>query len=693
MNKPIKELREQLKSKDLDAYIVHRTDEYLNEYIQNSDERVCFLTGFTGSFGIVALTKDKAALFTDKRYLIQAGNQMSENFSRKEIEILDIEKSTPAEWLGKVFSEYKDKEDGENYKVGYNPVLISVLGKKKLEQAFEKISKASEDETAIELVAVPEMIVDDIWKEQEDRVFNNVYPYGEIFAGVPCSVKRARAAKKLEEQKAAAAIISDPVSVAWLMNVRGSDIPYTPVPLSRAILWRDGSIDWFLGCSSEQIELVPEAGALIVNKEARELDKKEGVKDTDISSQFRKRLESMMEFFGGSKNKNAIELFLKHLGDKVFVHFDISSFEKFKKELIDVLTDKIHPKDIILIDGSKTVYAVSEILKSLDVKGTLSEDVCASLMAVKNHTEQDYAINTAKKDSIAIIKFLAWLDNTVVKDDKKISEIDAQKELEGFRTANGNSGYIYKDSSFESISGAGSNAAIVHYNAMKNSETKFLDRGEVYLIDSGGQYFGGTTDITRTVALWKEDKEVSKELLAEMKDRYTRVLKGHIALASMKFPFGTTGAEIDAVARQHLWQIGEDYGHGTGHGVGSFLCVHEGRYGFSKNSKESLKEGMLITNEPGFYKEGEYGIRLENMMLVKQSRLSSDAPRVHETMLCFDIVSLVPFDKRLFDYSLLTLEEMEWIKSYHLQIYRELAAYLDDNTKAWLEDFISDVQF
>ncbi|MCL2473838.1 MAG: aminopeptidase P family protein [Alphaproteobacteria bacterium] len=672
-------LREQLKAKDLDAFIVHRTDEYLNEYVQSSDERICFLSGFTGSFGIMVLTKDKAALFTDSRYLLQAKNQTVDNFSSKKLEILDTAKTAPAEWLGKIFSESKHKEDGESYRVGYNPMLISVLGKRKLEEALKKT-----DETAIELAAVPEMIIDDIWEDQKHRTFNNVYPYGEIFSGMSCAVKRARIAKKLQEQKAAAAIISDPVSVAWLMNVRGSDIPYTPVPLSRAVLWQDGSADWFLGCTEEQIEIVPEAGASIVNKEARELDKKEGIRDADIGSKFHKWLESMKGFFISSKNSSAIEQFLKHLGDKVFVHFGINSFEKFKQEFINVLNEKTNPKEIILTDGSKTVYAVSEMLKSLGLKAVLGDDVCGAFMAAKNHTEQEHAANIAKKDSIAIVKFLAWLDNTVVQDGQKVSETDAQKALDMFRAEAGTTGYIYRNPSFEPISGAGANAAIAHYDAAKNHETKFLNKGEMYLIDSGAQYFGGTTDITRTTALWSDEREVSVELLEEMKDRYTRVLKGHIALASMKFPSGTRGSELEVFARQPLWQIGEDYGHGTGHGLGSFLCVHEGKYGFSKNSKEPLKEGMLITNEPGFYKEGAYGIRLENMMLVREQKFAS------QNMLKFEVVSLVPFDKRLFDYSLLTLEEIEWIKLYHLKIYQELSAYLDEETKAWLEEFISE---
>jgi Xaa-Pro aminopeptidase len=287
--------------------------------------------------------------------------------------------------------------------------------------------------------------------------------------------------------------------------------------------------------------------------------------------------------------------------------------------------------------------------------------------AIKNPVELDGMRAAHRRDGAALTQFLAWLDRHWETD--RLSELDAERKLATFREANNN----YRGPSFDTIAGAGEHGAVVHYRATDQSNAP-LKPGHLFLLDSGGQYLDGTTDVTRTVALGTP--------LAEMRDRFTRVLKGHIALASIRFPEGTTGSELDVLARQHLWALGLDYGHGTGHGVGCYLGVHEGPQAISRRNKVPLKPGMIVSNEPGFYKEGHYGIRIENLQAVVEVIGLTDA---HKKILGFETLTLAPLDRKLIDLALLTDAEKKWIDAYHLRIRQVLRSMVDDATAPWLE--------
>ena len=344
-----------------------------------------------------------------------------------------------------------------------------------------------------------------------------------------------------------------------------------------------------------------------------------------------------------------------HLGKDVKIHKNFVSFLK-KQKGVQVALDPTH-----------TAAAIATILKRAGAQISHSEDPCLLPRACKNKTELEGARAAHLRDGLALTRFLCWLSHNTPS--KTLNEHAAAQKLEAFRRQNSQ----FEDLSFDTISGAGPNGAIIHYRPTPQTNRK-LTGHTLYLVDSGGQYLDGTTDVTRTVALGTPT--------AEHRDRFTRVLKGHIAIASTRFPEGTTGGQLDALARLALWEAGLDFSHGTGHGVGSYLCVHEGPANISKASQIPLSPHMILSNEPGYYKAGAYGIRIENLMVVRepQNILRGEIP-----MLSFETLTLAPIDLSLIEPHLLTPPERLWLNTYHQNVYRTLSPLLDSPTAAWLK--------
>jgi Xaa-Pro aminopeptidase len=405
-----------------------------------------------------------------------------------------------------------------------------------------------------------------------------------------------------------AAVITAPDSLAWLLNIRGGDVPRTPFALGFGVLHKDGHVDVFM----DPRKFTPAVLSHLGN---------------DVTVQPR-------EGFGGA---------LEALG-------------KAKAQVgLDAMTAGVWIRDRLAKSGAAV---------------RIGDDPCALPKARKNAVEIEGTRSAHRRDGAAVSRFLAWFAGEAPQG--RLTELAAAEKLATFRRKND----LFRDFSFDSISGAGPNGAVVHYKVSEKSSRK-IEMNSIYLIDSGGQYLDGTTDITRTVAVGTPT--------AEMKDRFTRVLKGHIALATVKFPNGTSGSSLDVLARRPLWEIGLDYDHGTGHGVGSYLSVHEGPQRISKApNRVALEPGMIISNEPGYYKTGEYGIRIENLIVVQP--VPSESMGGQPNMLQFETITLAPIDINLVDRNLLAAEEVAWLNAYHKRVRETLFPQLDDATKAWLAE-------
>ena len=580
--KRLSRLRAELDRRDLDGFVVAHADPHQSEYLPACEERLAWLTGFTGSAGVAIVLKDKAALFVDGRYTLQAKKQVDTKAFK--IEHLD---RPPSRWL------VDNLKEGST--VGYDPWRTTIDGAKRLAKAAKQ-AKAR-------LVAVDDNPVDAIWTNRPAPPLAKVVLHPLKFAGEPAEKKLARIRAELKKQKLDAALLSDPTAVAWTFNIRGGDVAHTPIALSWA--------------------LVPQTGKPTLFVDARKLT------------------NSVRQALGG----------LANILEPRELETALGEWTKGKTIRLDQATAPRRLADVVEAAGG----AVS--------KGA---DPVTRPKAIKNETEIDGARAAHRRDGVALVRFLAWLDREARVG--KLTEIDAVAALESFRRDTGR----LKDISFPTIAGAGPHGAIVHYRVTKETNRR-LRRGELFLVDSGGQYQDGTTDVTRTVAIGNPSRE--------MRERFTRVLKGHIAIARATFPEGTAGSQIDAFARAPLWSAGIDYDHGTGHGVGSYLSVHEGPARLSKLGTAPLAAGMILSNEPGYYKVGAYGIRIENLMLVVPKK----KPRGGEKkLLGFETLTLAPIDRRLVEAKLLTAEERDWLDAYHSRVMRELGARLDPATRKWL---------
>ncbi|MCE9650845.1 MAG: aminopeptidase P family protein [Parvibaculum sp.] len=579
-----KRLRDELKRRGLDGFLIPRSDEHQGEYVPPHAERLRWLTGFSGSAGLAIVLLDKAAIFIDGRYTLQVRTQT-------DIAVFEpkhLVEEPPVRWI----------EDNlpKGAKLAYDPWLHTIDAVARYKAAAEKAGGT--------LVPVESNPLDAVWSDQPPPPAAAIKPHALKYAGEPASEKLKRVSASLEG--ADAAMLTMPDSIAWAFNIRGGDVGHTPLPLSFALIHADGHAELFIDERK-------------VDDEAR-----------------------------------------AHLGNVVSV--------RPREDMAAALDELGANKKTVLVDPATCASWINDRLLAAGAKVKRGVDPCELPKACKNTAEIDGTRAAHLRDGRALTRFLAWLGTTAPKGG--IDEITASKKLEAFRADTGE----LKDLSFDTISGAGPNGAIVHYRVTQGTNQP-LQPGELFLVDSGAQYLDGTTDVTRTVAIGKPD--------AEQRDRFTRVLKGHIGIATARFPDGTSGSQLDALARMSLWKAGLDYDHGTGHGVGSYLSVHEGPQRISKLGSVPLKPGMIISNEPGYYKTGAYGIRIENLLVVTPAALVEGGER---PMLGFETLTLAPIDLNCVEKSLLTVEEIEWLNAYHARVREALTPNLDAETATWLKD-------
>ncbi|MCC0043370.1 MAG: aminopeptidase P family protein [Brucellaceae bacterium] len=582
-------LRDKLGELQLDGFLIPRADEHQGEYVAPRSERLQWMTGFTGSAGAALVLRDSAHLFVDGRYTLQAGQQTDP----ATFTIEDLVGTPPAKWLA--------QNAAKGWQIGIDPWLHTISETRALRTALE--------ETGGSLVMLDTNLVDAIWDDQPGPPLGPVSLQPLTFAGEAAGAKLTRVSTALSEAGARYTVLTDPASLAWVFNVRGSDVPHTPVPLGFAILDAKGRHAIYL--------------------DERKLD-----------AETRAHLEPLARL----RPPQALEADLRELAASA---------------------------DPVALDPALAAEKLRLVVKDAGGRVVSMPDPARIPRATKNGSELDGARAAHRRDGAALAKFLCWLD---AQQAGTVDEITAVNRLEDARRAIGDATQMpLREISFDTISGAGPNGAIIHYRVTTKTN-RTLGNGELYLVDSGGQYQDGTTDITRTVAIGSPSPE--------MRRHYTLVLKGLIGLSQMRYPTGTRGADIDVIARAALWKAGLDYAHGTGHGVGSFLSVHEGPQRISKTGTEKLLPGMILSNEPGFYKEGAYGIRLENLIVVTPpEKISGGEMAMHG----FETLTLVPFDRRLIDTELLSDDERGWLDAYHARVLAEIGPMVDGETLAWLE--------
>lgn len=573
----LKALQSAMADAGVDGFLVPRADAHQGENVAPCDERLAWLTGFTGSAGFCVATTQTAALFVDSRYTLQSAAQVATGH----FEIKNIPDDKLGDWVRAQLT--------EGQVLAFDPWLHSKGEIERLEKALEKTG----------IVLRPnDNLVDAIWEGRPPPPQGKITPHPLEFAGKSHSEKRSEIAEFLDKEDLGAFVLTLPDSIAWLLNIRGSDIERTPVPLAFAVLERSGEVQLFT--------------------DPAKLD----------------------------------DIVLEHLGSDVRVS-DRAEFVPYLQGL----------EGRVGIDKASAPIAVSTPLKAEVV---WQRDPCILPKALKNEVELAGARSAQLRDAAAMVEFLAWLDAQAPKG--QLSEIDVAKKLEGFRSATN----LLRDISFETISGAGPNGAIVHYRV--NTDTnRGVKPGDLLLVDSGGQYLDGTTDITRTISVGTPPEGSVRA--------FTAVLKGMIGISMTRFPEGLAGRDIDAFARAALWQAGLDYDHGTGHGVGAFLGVHEGPAGISKRSVEPLKPGMILSNEPGYYEEGAYGIRIENLVVVTPPSVPEGGVR---EMLGFETLTYVPIDRRMIDADALTTSERDWLNAYHAETALRLKDLVSPLAVTWL---------
>ena len=576
-------LRAELKRRGLDGFVVPRADRQQNEYLPASEERLAWLTGFTGSAGAAVVLTDKAAVFVDGRYTVQAASQVD----GKVFIIEHLVEKPPAQWL--------EQNLKSGAKLGYDPWLHTADGAEKLKKVCATVGAT--------LVPVDGNPIDALWSDRPAPPSGPVVLRDIKLAGESATDKLNRIRVEIDKLRADVLVVSDPQNVAWTFNIRGSDVAHTPLALACAVIPRDGRPSLYVD---------------------------------------------------GAKLDNAVRHALE--------------------EFADVLTSDDLTRDLaamagktVRLDAGSAADALTRLIADNNGKPDRGADPITLMKAVKNHAEIGGMKAAHKRDGAAMVRFLHWFDGAAASG--TLTEIEAVAALESFRRETG----LLKDISFPTISGSGPNGAIVHYRVTESSN-RTIGNNQLFLIDSGAQYEDGTTDVTRTVAVGGASEE--------MCDRFTRVLRGHIAIATAVFPDGTSGAQLDSLARMPLWQAGLDFDHGTGHGVGSYLSVHEGPARISKLGTVPLKRGMILSNEPGYYKTGAYGIRIENLVLVT----AAPAPEGAEKPLnAFETLTLAPIDRRLILTRMLTAKERAWVDAYHAQVQATLGPLLDAPTRAWLD--------
>jgi Xaa-Pro aminopeptidase len=584
-------LREELKRRGVDGFIIPISDEHMSEYVGDYAQRLGWLTGFGGSAGFAAVTLDHAAIFVDGRYTVQVRDQVDGN-------LFDY-KSVPAESLGDWLAEVC--ADGAT--IAYDPWLHTWKWVEALEQQVNP--------KGITLAPADSNPIDAVWADRPAPSAAQAIVHDDALAGQSSAEKRAAVADWLTREGHDAVVIPALDSIAWLLNIRGNDVSHTPVALSYVIAHKDGSAELFIAPEKVTPELT------------------------------------------------------RHLGNAVTIR-DRAAFDS-------ALTSELAGKNIAL-DPDFAVVGIAQALRTGGAKFTFKQDPTILAKAIKNPVEQQGHRDAQARDGAAVSKFLRWLEIEAPKGG--VDELAAAAQLKAFREQDAG----LRDLSFDTISAAAGHAALPHYKVDEDSNIP-IPPSSIYLVDSGGQYPGGTTDITRTV--WVGPGEPTQE----MRDRNTRVLKGHIQIDRAVFPQGTVGGQLDVLARQYLWEAGVDYAHGTGHGVGSFLGVHEGPQRIAKPSggqagtAQELFAGMILSNEPGYYKPNAFGIRIENLVLVEERAIDAMEGRY----LGFETLTFVPLDRKLIDTSLLTADEIAWVDAYHAKVRALLSPQLTGEDLAWLE--------
>ncbi|MGF1785453.1 aminopeptidase P family protein [Photobacterium swingsii] len=579
----VEQIRQWLAENQYDALLIPHEDEYLGEYIPAHNERLHWVTGFTGSAGMAVITQDKAAVFVDGRYVVQVRKQVPGDV----FEYRHLIDEPPISWAQ------------ENLTAGSKVAVDARLHSSAwLARTCENVADK------LNVISIDTNPIDTLWHDRPAPTLSNAKLMGLDFVGQSSADKRALIAAELKKQGAEAALLTQLDSIAWLLNIRGSDVPSLPILLSTAIIHADANVDFYIDPSR-----LPEDFAAHVG---------EGV-----------RVEA----------PEALEAGLQAL--------------TARKVLVDPATSNAWASQVLLASGAELIDAA---------------DPCLLPKAAKNPTEIAGMKACHIRDGVAITKFLAWVDRQVAAGNL-LDEGTLSDRLWQFRIEDSSC----TDVSFDTISAAGGNAAMCHYNHQNQPQPSVLEMDNVYLVDSGGQYPDGTTDITRTIAIGQPSDEV--------KTAFTLVLKGHIALASARFPKGTTGSQLDALARQHLWAHGFDYDHGTGHGVGHFLSVHEGPQRIAKvHNPTALLAGMVLSNEPGYYRADAFGIRIENLELVVEVPTQGDM-----TVLGFESLTRAPIDQRLIDISLMNDVELAWLNKYHQTVLDVLRPSFEGEDLAWLE--------
>lgn len=578
-------LRDQLGRCRLDGFVVPRAGPYPGEYLPRADERLAWLTGFTGSAGAAVVLTERAALFVDGRYTLQVRDQVD----RRLYEHRHLSEEPPADWIA------ANLRPGQ--RLGFDPWLHSPAQAVALRRACEK--------AGAELTACADNPIDGIWRDRPPAPLSPMAAHPLSVAGEPSADKRRRLAEAMARDGAAGAFIAAPESIAWLLNVRGGDVPFTPLTLAFALLHEDATVDLY-------------------------------VDGRKVPAETR-----------------------RHLGDAVRL--------REPAVLADDLDRLGRDGRAVRVDRDNAPAWVWHRLDRAGARLVDGADPCLLPKARKNAAELAGMRAAHRRDGAAMARFLAWLEEAAPRGG--VSERSAAARLEAFRRDAGG----YRGPSFETISGAGPNGAIVHYRSTADSDRE-LTPDTLYLVDSGGQYEDGTTDVTRTVAVGRPTDE--------MRQRFTLVLKAHIGLATAVFPEGTSGMQLDALARRPLWEAGLDYDHGTGHGVGSVLGVHEGPHRIAKRaSGVPLAAGMVLSDEPGYYREGAYGIRIENLLAVEDRPEVGDGGR---PFLGFAVLTLVPVDRELVDAGRLAEDERRWLDAYHARVRAEIAPLLDGSARDWL---------
>ena len=551
----------------IDGYIVPKNDEYFNEYVNPSKDRLKFISNFSGSAGFAVILKNKNYLFVDGRYSIQARYQSGKKFT-----VITIPNKFPKDVL----------RSNKKIILGFDPKLHT---EKQLNYLF-KIKNVS-------LKSIRQNLVDRVWSNKQNRLVRPFFSISSKNAGETSMKKINRVKKMLSKNKIDYLLVTSPENVAWILNIRGHDSSYSPIPNARLLISKSGSINLFAN---------------------------------------QKKLNKLKKIKVYSHDEKKIENILNRLSRK--------------KVLLDSLSCSFFYKSLL---GRK-----NKIIEKIDP--------IHFYKSIKNNIEIKNMKKCHLTDGIALTKFLFWLKKNFER--KKITEISAQKKLESFRKMSPS----YKFPSFNTISGSGQNSAIIHYKT-SDKTNRILKKGELYLVDSGGQYSFGTTDVTRTVSLDNKSDYI--------KEIYTRVLKGHIAVSNFKIKKNSTGSDVDKDARKFLKKIKLDYPHGTGHGVGYFLNVHEGPQSLSKNNKIPLKDGMILSNEPGYYKEGSFGIRIENLVYIKKNK--------------FQELTIVPIEKDLINKKYLNQKEINWINNYHKKVKKNLFRFMNLADKESLAEACSSI--